>query len=863
MATDQHDTVTAALPVAGAGPQMRMVAIGTIVASLTNPRKTFDQDKLQELADSIKASGVHQPILLRPLPAARVEETSRAMRDAAGKAAWPFPKTKHKAVPIEYELVAGERRWRASQMADVAEIPAMIRELTDDQALEIQIIENLQRENVTALEESEGYRALMERGGKTAKEVAEKIGKSLRYVYQRLQLLDLIPEAAEAVRTGAIDPTRAREIACIRDPKLQKKALDYAATQDWNGALSHTTREVAQWVRTNIMLRMDRARFDIASDKLCPEAGACTTCPKHTGANPDLFSEGGPDLCTDPSCYRSKEAAHDQAAVEKAKKSGHKVITAEEARGLINSEHIANPRFKGYTLLDDTDYSIGVYSGTVRKALGKDCPDATIIIHPTTGKSVAAVKTSAARRILEDQKHTKATKDEAKTAQTQAALPVEERREYRTRWQDALTDTVAAKITATRPTTIPPELLRALLLMFMGQWDEGPFGQALGLPPEFDISEAEQRLLTLSDEETPAVFMRWVLFDGMDGPVSDRALQEAMPRHRVAILADAMGVDVAQVKAATKTAMEGEDRAKAMEAQAQNELPPLPSAAQATVSRAKGKKIAPPAALARDTARGKTTKAQATAEIAAALGALEGKDQAPAAQSDEAPAVPDGQPAASAAPGAADKAAPRLKNQAPAAQGDDALPVASAQAAASAAQGATDNGAVRTAAWPFPNHPPKATAATSAVVPNGDASAGASTGAAAKPIEHALGDVVRVKEGLTSPGGKLRKICGRVCLVESRNEGQHAVRWGPRRDEIAVGLAGADLEPYRADPIIGSKVRVLRNRRIGNMERSAFEWRQGTVKACTDDGWQIMFTGKNGATAEVGCFESDELEVLE
>ena len=136
MATEAHDTHTQALPTPGAGPQMRMLPVGGIVASLTNPRKIFKAEPLQELAHSIQASGVHQPILVRPLPAARLEETSRALRSSV--LAWPFATTR-KREPIEYELVAGERRWRACQLAGVAEIPAMIRELTDEQAAYISV----------------------------------------------------------------------------------------------------------------------------------------------------------------------------------------------------------------------------------------------------------------------------------------------------------------------------------------------------------------------------------------------------------------------------------------------------------------------------------------------------------------------------------------------------------------------------------------------------------------------------------------------------------------------------------------------------------------------------------------------------
>ena len=141
--TDQNDTVTHDLPTPGAGPAMRMLDVACIVASTTNPRKTFNQVKLAELAESIKASGVHQPILVRPLPPERLADTFAERR-------------RGEALPT-HELVAGERRWRGCQLAGVAEIPAMIRELTDAQVLEIQIVENLQREDVSELEEAEGY----------------------------------------------------------------------------------------------------------------------------------------------------------------------------------------------------------------------------------------------------------------------------------------------------------------------------------------------------------------------------------------------------------------------------------------------------------------------------------------------------------------------------------------------------------------------------------------------------------------------------------------------------------------------------------------------------------------------------------
>ncbi|MEN9905696.1 MAG: hypothetical protein RLZZ555_2261, partial [Pseudomonadota bacterium] len=184
--------------------------LAVLVTSPTNPRKHFDHARLQELADSIRATGVHQPILVRPLPGSRMQETFDI--HAASGGLQPRP---------THEIVAGDRRFRACQLAGLATVPAMVRALTDDQVLEIQIIENLQRDDLTELEEAEGYEALMQHSGLSADAVGAKIGKSRSYVYGRLKLLELGPDGREALREGRMDASHALLIARIPDTKLQ------------------------------------------------------------------------------------------------------------------------------------------------------------------------------------------------------------------------------------------------------------------------------------------------------------------------------------------------------------------------------------------------------------------------------------------------------------------------------------------------------------------------------------------------------------------------------------------------------------------------------------------------------------------
>ncbi|HBA93217.1 MAG TPA: stage 0 sporulation protein J [Ruminococcaceae bacterium] len=156
--------------------------INEIIPNKDQPRKTFDEIALQELADSIKQHGVLQPLLVRPL-------TSGG-----------------------YQLVAGERRWRASRLAELKEVPVIIRELTDTEAMEIAIIENLQREDLNPIEEAEGLQALIDKCGYTQEEVASSVGKSRPAIANSLRLLRLPEEVRQMTKQGDISAGHARAL---------------------------------------------------------------------------------------------------------------------------------------------------------------------------------------------------------------------------------------------------------------------------------------------------------------------------------------------------------------------------------------------------------------------------------------------------------------------------------------------------------------------------------------------------------------------------------------------------------------------------------------------------------------------------
>ena len=159
--------------------------ISEIIPNKEQPRKTFDETALSELAESIKQHGVLQPLLVRPLT------------DGG------------------YQLVAGERRWRASRMAGLREVPVVVKELTDTETMEIAIIENLQREDLNPIEEAEGLQALIDKCGFTQEEIAASVGKSRPAIANSLRLLRLPENVRDMTRNGSISAGHARALLAL------------------------------------------------------------------------------------------------------------------------------------------------------------------------------------------------------------------------------------------------------------------------------------------------------------------------------------------------------------------------------------------------------------------------------------------------------------------------------------------------------------------------------------------------------------------------------------------------------------------------------------------------------------------------
>ena len=182
---------------------VQFIALELIRPNPYQPRKTFEEERLNDLASSIQQHGILQPIILR--------QTVQG-----------------------YYIVVGERRFRASKLAGLTEVPAIIKELSDEDMMELAIIENLQREDLNAIEEAESYKKMMTDLNITQQEVARRLGKSRPYIANMLRLLQLPKNVAQMVQQGALSSAHGRTLLTLKDASKIKKTAKQAAQESWS-----------------------------------------------------------------------------------------------------------------------------------------------------------------------------------------------------------------------------------------------------------------------------------------------------------------------------------------------------------------------------------------------------------------------------------------------------------------------------------------------------------------------------------------------------------------------------------------------------------------------------------------------------
>lgn len=310
--------------------EFKIIAVKDITPDPKQPRKFFDERSMVELAASIKTNGVLQPIMVRP---------------HANK----------------YMLVCGERRLKATITAGLKEIPAVIRHLADDEALEVQITENLQRQDVHPMEEGIAFKALSDKY--TSDEIALRVGKSESFIVKRIKLADLVNDAQELFFSNRIEMKHATMLSRL-DPELQKEILAEALPEDWKDPESDIRLWQIERCCNNASERLDKAPFKTTDGKLYPEAGACTKCKFNSANQPLLFDDLKGRNCTRPACFNIKVGRHETKELH--------AIAADPARlVIIGSSYLDNKekatlaaaKERGISVLDDKMYS-KVWGGT-------------------------------------------------------------------------------------------------------------------------------------------------------------------------------------------------------------------------------------------------------------------------------------------------------------------------------------------------------------------------------------------------------------------------------------------------------------------------------------------------------------------
>jgi len=383
----QNSPKTPVAPVVTIAPgEQTTIPRSDIARSFTN--REIGSDEVTDILESIRQHGVIQPLVVRPASTV----TDEKIRKAIGKA--------------RYVLVAGERRWFASGLAKLQELPVVIRQYNDREALEVQAIENLQRKDLKDIEEAQHYRRLLDAGSK-AEEIALRISKSRAHIYNCLKLLELPEAAQKALSSGQLDRAIALLIARMPHPTVRQEATKqilaghqrYDHREGKHVRLEYSFREAKSFLAEHFMLQLVEASWDLKAEGVVEGVQSCLNCPKRAGNMSDLFGAvtTKTDLCTDAACFNAKKEAHWAAIKVQAQEAGHNVLDEATSKKIFPHDNEYVDERLGYVRLDGR-CSHDSKSRSWRQVLGKKAT--TRYIARLGGKPVELVKLDSARLIL-------------------------------------------------------------------------------------------------------------------------------------------------------------------------------------------------------------------------------------------------------------------------------------------------------------------------------------------------------------------------------------------------------------------------------------------------------------------------------
>jgi ParB family chromosome partitioning protein len=293
---------------------LRNIPLSKLKESPHNPRKRFDPARMKELIENVKKNGILNPLLVRP-------------------------------IDEDFEIISGHRRSRAAAAAKLESVPAVVKNLNDVQARELQMIEIMLSEGIHPLEEAHACQDLLQIPGNTIETLVTKLAKSETYIYQRLSLVNLIDKAQKLFMSDAIQLGHAVALARLQIPD-QEKAIDHCYQDRYDFQIGKqvkqacSVKELQSWIERELMLDLHSAPFKKDDAELYPAAGACVACPKRTGFSPALFPDiKKADTCTDSTCFNEK--------IDRFIKQAFDDLTAKSLAPLKISSEYTSGRAKG------------------------------------------------------------------------------------------------------------------------------------------------------------------------------------------------------------------------------------------------------------------------------------------------------------------------------------------------------------------------------------------------------------------------------------------------------------------------------------------------------------------------------------
>jgi ParB/RepB/Spo0J family partition protein len=522
-----------------------LLALPAVRPAAWNPRQIKNAAADAELLDSVRQHGILQPVLVRPL--------ELGQKDGA-----------------RFEIVVGSRRFAAAQQAGLGAIPAVVRPLTDQEVLELQVVENSQREDVHPLEEAEAYRRLRDQHGLSAEEIAARLGKSRTWIYDRLKLAALADKPRKACLAGGLEISTALLLARLPKP-LQDQALAEITAPDYEGPMSY--RDARDLVATHYQCNLAEAAFDGQRVDLVAGVGACASCPKRSGNARHEYPEidiKSPDVCTDLLCYRQKAAAWADEREAGHAAAGGVVLPAQEAAKLFSRyqpEQLdsAAPYFE----LDAKHYNYSTGKQTsYRKLLGKDAP--VVLARDPRGNLHELVDRKLAQKAVRAAE-TKTTKQQAEheEAKVTAADRAERERDQREReLETRLGRELATRIAgaAAKAKTMPDAVWRVLLRRELRDCEvTGPIAIRRGLvpadsdPARYDLGVKEIGAVV---DKADGALLRSLFFELLAAAEGDWGfLQHDRSRGGVAELCRVFEVDAKAARKEIGAALQAEQRA--------------------------------------------------------------------------------------------------------------------------------------------------------------------------------------------------------------------------------------------------------------------------------------------------------------